>query len=161
MPIEEFDRQVDGLWEDVSPAYTVIGRRDATWLRWRFDQCPDKGSYRRYYLMAGDRVVGYLVLRPTEWNQEPTLTIVDYLAAPRDLAALFGRAVLVARRHRVTALRCHTLNYQAHFALRSLGFLRRGDGVRFLVYMSDTDLMREAVLNPNNWFLTAADSDVD
>jgi hypothetical protein len=159
--VDTFDERADALWEDASSGYQVISRRDATWLRWRFDQPPVREEYRRYYLSDGERVIGYLVLRPTNWNDQPVLAIIDYLAAPRRLAALFGCAVMEARRRGVTVLHCQTRNRRARRTLHTLGFVSRTSNTRFVVLVPDGDPGRETVLNPDNWFLTVADSDLD
>ncbi len=160
-PIDEFDRRVDDLWSDASSSYSVIPERTLTWLKWRFDQCPHRNEYRRFYLTDEKDVVGYLVLRSVKWKQQPALAVVDYLAAPRYLPTLLACATGVAGDERATVLLCRTLNVQAHPILRKLGFLRRKEGHQLLVRVSDEDPFAQLVRDPRLWFLTAADSDVD
>jgi hypothetical protein len=164
VPIEAFDEQADSIWERVSPAYPVIGVRDATRLRWRFDQCPHRDAYLRFYLRYHQQVAGYLVMRRGAWHGETAFTVVDYLAAPRAAGALFACAVAAARQYGAAALFCPTLNSRANRTLCSLGFFRlRGNTASRLMafYADEHDPVRRIVDNPDNWFVTAADSDYD
>jgi len=162
--VDAFDERADAIWRDVSSFYPVISRRDATWLRWRFDECPNRDDYRRWYVLRGKRVAGYFVLRPRRWHGDAAFTIVDYLGAPRDLAALFACAVRVARAHHVSAVLCPTLNAHVAARLHSVGFLRlrrASQAIRITVWCEADDPARDLVIDPKNWFLTAANSDVD
>ena len=164
VPIDAFDEQADSIWQRVSPAYPVIGVRDATRLRWRFDQCPHRDAYLRFYLRYRQQVAGYLVMRRGTRRGETAFTVVDYLAGPRAAAALFACAIAVARQRGAAALLCPTLNSRANRTLRSLGFfrLRGSTGKRLMVmYANEHDPVRRIVDNPDNWFVTAADSDYD
>ena len=161
VPVDAFDQRADILWHDVSRLYPFISRRDATWLRWRFDECPDRHQYLRYYVLYRKRLIGYLVLRRTEWNGCPALAIVDYLAAPGDVARLLASSVRVARQLDAAAVLCNTLNLRARGTLRSSGFFRRrNQGIRFFAFTSDESLLRD-IQNPSKWFVTSADSDLD
>jgi len=162
--IDAFDERADAIWRDASSFYPLISRRDAAWLRWRFDQCPYRDDYRRWYVVRGKRVVGYFVLRPRRWHGDTAFTIVDYLGAPRDLAALFACVVRVARAHDAFAVLCPTLNAHARPRLHSVGFLRlkqASQAIRITVWCEAHDSARDLVVDPKNWFLTAANSDVD
>jgi len=159
--IDAFDQRAEILWQNVQEHYPVISRRDATWLRWRFDECPDRHQYLRYYVLHRQRLIGYLVLRRTEWNGCAALAIVDYFAAPGDVARLLACGVRVARQLGVAALLCNTLNLRARGALGLTGFLRRrNQGIRFFVHTGDEPLFQD-VQNPAKWFVTSADSDLD
>jgi hypothetical protein len=159
--IDEFDERSDVLWREIAPSYRVIGARDAVSLHWRFDEGPDRGDYVRSYLSHRGRLIGHVVLRAATWRGEPALTIVDYLGAPGDLAALFAGSVGIARHHGAAALLCHTRNMHAYRPLRSSGFLRRKDRILFMTHTLEDDPDRDVIDDPANWFLTAADSDVD
>lgn len=164
VPIDAFDHRADELWHEAAPAYRVVSRRDATRLRWRFDQAPDRDRYLRFYCQDRDRIVGYLVLRAGTWHAQPVLTVVDYFVTPHATSALLATAAVIARRHGATALLCPTLNQRARNTFRSLGFvrLRRASrATRLTVFTRDGDPLVSVVRDPNNWFLTAADSDVD
>jgi len=161
VPVDAFDQRSDTLWQNVSRLYPAISRRDATWLRWRFDECPDRHQYLRYYVRYRGRLIGYLVLRRTEWNGCAALSIVDYLAAPGDVSRLLAAGVRIARHLDAAVLLCNTLNLQARGAMRRNGFFRRrNQSIRFFAYTGDESLLRD-IQNPMKWFVTSADSDLD
>ncbi len=159
--IESFDERADAVWRDASPSYRVIGVRDAPWLRWRFDEGPLRTSYLRYYVSRGHSPIGYFVLRPEMRRGHALFNIVDYLATPDEGGAVFASAVRIAAGHGAGGLSCHTLNSLVYRQLRSLGFFVRGKAIPFVTYAHPDDPDREVVSRPANWFLTAADSDVD
>jgi hypothetical protein len=161
VPIEHFDDRVDHLWQTTSADYPILATRDARWLGWRFDDCPQSDRYARYYAVRRGDLVGYLVFGGTLWNDEPAFEIVDYLAAPRDLMALFAAAVGVARDRNVTSLLCSTVNSRAGPALLLAGFRRRKHGPRFIAHADEENPWRDDLADRRNWFVTAADSDVD
>lgn len=160
-PVKEFDARSDIVWRKVSSSYEVISRRDLRWLRWRFDQSPEKHQYRRYHLTENNDLRGHLVLRPIKWHGLLGLDIVDYLAAPGDLPALFAWAIDVARREGAAVLRCTTINAKGLWPLRTLGFTGRSSDTRFVIRIPDSVNEREMVLDPASWFLTPADSDLE
>jgi len=161
VPVDAFDERSDTLWQNVSRLYPAISRRDATWLRWRFDECPDRHQYLRYYVRHRGRLIGYLVLRRTEWNGCAALSIVDYLAAPGDVSRLLAAGVRIARQLDAAVLLCNTLNQRARGALRLSGFFRRrNQSIRFFAYTGDESLLRD-IQDPTKWFVTSADSDLD
>lgn len=159
--IESFDERTDALWRDTSTSYRVIGVRDATWLRWRFDESPLCTSYLRYYVSRGNSLIGYYVLRSEVRHGHTLLNIVDYMAQPTNLDAVFAAAMRTAAEHGAAGLSCRTLNTQGYRQLRSLGFLGRGKVSPFVTYVNPDDPDREVLSRPDNWFLTAADSDMD
>ena len=164
VPIDAFDERVDEIWHDVSSAYLVMARRDAAWLRWRFDLCPDQREYRRFYLLDRKSVVGYLVLRAMMRYGESGLAVIDYLTAPNTLSGFFGCAVGAAREYGATTLLCRTLNSRARRKLRSLGLVRlkhESRSIRFTLSTPKQDPIARIVRDPDNWFLTAADCDLD
>jgi GNAT superfamily N-acetyltransferase len=157
---QRFDARADALWHDVASNYTVIARRDAAWLRWRFDGSPYRDEYLRYFARRGGRVVAYVVLRPKVWHGEPTLEIIDYLAAPRLVPALFGAVVHLARERQDTLVACVTRNGPARGRVRRMGFVRRG-GERLVVTTRLRGPVIDLVKDADAWFVTAGDSDMD
>ena len=161
VPFEHFDERADNLWRLLAPAYPVIARRDAAWLGWRFDACPDRADYQRYHLIVDGVTAGYVVLQPLLRGEERFLSVVDYLAQPRDLAALFGSVVLRAGASGAAGVECRSVHPAAIRALRSLGFVRRRrQDVRFMLLARAEDPHR-SVLVDSGWHVTAADSDLD
>ena len=155
-----FDERADGLFASLSLRYPLICRRDRAWLEWRFERYPQPGRYRLHWLLRGGEVAGYAVLRPGTHHGAPSGVLVDYLCPPELIPALLGLVIERFRAAGVAVASCMHLNPFAAGAFRSLGFLRRSSGWRFLVRAgSDADASR--LQDEKRWFLTAGDSNVD
>ena len=164
--VAAFDERSDEVWAACSSAYPVLARRDLPAVRWKIDQRPDRDQLSCYYLMRGGRALGYVVLRPTLSSGERTAVVVDYLAAPRWVAPLLLAAGRAAARDGAAALSVRTRNRWTDRALRRVGFLRSvSDGeypIHHLVHCTDPDeAVAQLVLDPDSWFLTAGDGDLE
>jgi GNAT superfamily N-acetyltransferase len=161
--VAEFDDRTDEIWNDASPSHAVLAKRDLAALRWRFDEHPHRNLYARYYLLRDDRPVAYFVLRPTIWRGVRASVLVDYLAPPDEMTSVFAAARVAARDDNAKALLCTTLNPN-HGRLGALGFVRL-PGRKFSFFVAphheESQEFQAAVTDPKQWFLTAADSDVD
>jgi hypothetical protein len=159
--VREFDERSDRLWKQASPNFPVACRRDAAFLNWRFARFPSD-RYRIFYAHHRGEVVGHVVLRSGEWNGLPAGFIVDYVCTPRWTKPLVAAALTELRQERLAGVYCLHLNPVSIAPLRSLGFLRRDSGWRFMVRTRELPPdIRTLVADPSAWFLTAADSDLD
>ena len=62
--VERFPKEVDGLYKKVSRGYSVLIRRDAQYLNWRYVDIPfQKNPYLKFLILQGRNLVGVLVLR--------------------------------------------------------------------------------------------------
>lgn len=161
--VAAFDERVDALWEAVAGRYPVLARRDRQYLRWRFETAPKAMRHHTFYLLRHGEPKGYLVLRLERGRSETVAVVVDYLARPGWMAALFAHAVEAARRLGAIAVACRTLNAPGHRALTALGFVCLRNGItapaRMLVHPGPGDLAG-LIASPANWFVTAADADI-
>lgn len=165
VPVDSFDERVDQVWERSAPDYAVLSRRDATTVRWYFDERPEAAEYRRFYLVRGATVLGYVALRATEHWGGTTMSVIDYLAPARWVAPLLTLAGHWARRQGAFALMCRTRCAPAERSLRAAGFLERGQSgaspLRFFALCTVPDeAVTAAVARPEAWFVTAADADL-
>jgi len=165
-PIDRFDERVDELWRSTADDYPVAARRDLATLAWRIDERPDRDRLERHLLVVRGRTVGYAVTRPGGTAAAPTVVVVDYLAPPRWVAPLLVAAGTVARRRGAIAMSVKTRNEPADRYLRAAGFVRRergtDDPVRFMVRCADdADDVSALVSDPDRWFVTSADSDLE
>ena len=104
--VQRFDRRADEIWRDASPHYSVIGRRDADWLNWRFADFPVHGYYRLYYLMRGSQAVGYAVLHVQKRDNLDRAEIVDFLCPPRAAFPLLVLCAVALRRAGADVIIC-------------------------------------------------------
>lgn len=163
--IGSFDYRVDDLWEAASPQHAVIARRDWAFLNWRFDASPKADRHRRFYIVRGETVLAYVVLRVDHWKGESVAVICDYLARPGWLMSAFALVVEQARREGMAALMCRTLNAQAARPLSMMGFLCLKNGLRTPTRMMvrpalDQPELKPLISDPKSWFVTTADSDM-
>jgi hypothetical protein len=163
--IDRFDGRVNTLWEAAAPQHTCIARRDQAFLNWRFDNIPNAQRHRRFYVMRRDTVMAYIVMRVDCWRGESVGVVCDYLARPGWLMPAFALTVERARRERMAALLCRTLNPLAARPLSMMGFLCLKNGLRQPTRMmartaADRAELAPLIGDPRNWFVTAADSDM-
>jgi GNAT superfamily N-acetyltransferase len=163
--VDRFDERSDEAWEAAHPSYPVLARRDRAALAWRIDQRPDRDVLRRHYLVRRGRAIGYVVLRPTTASGERSAVVVDYLAPPQWVAPLLMAAGRAARRDGAVALSVKTRNDRADRALRLAGFVRRAREhdrqLQLMVHCTEDGETSALVHQPNAWFLTATDSNLE
>lgn len=157
-----FDDRADALWSAASSAYPVTCRRDSAYLRWRFDRFPGANAYSRYWLMGTHGVAGYIVLRFGEHKGTRSAFVIDFFCLPTALPALMALAIEVCRDAGAMLMYCVTLHPSASASFRQLGFVRRGSGWPFMIYLHDLtpDAVR-LLSDPSQWFISAADSNLD
>lgn len=151
------DARFDELWERASRSFTIIGRRDSAFLRWRFCDKPDD-SFRLATLARGDRLEAYAVLQA----RADVVSIRDLLAADdTELRRLIRLLVPDLRAH---GARAATFRFLAGPWLAQIleqeGFVARGDTWPVVVDLGDElAVSREVLLDKHNWYLTDADED--
>jgi GNAT superfamily N-acetyltransferase len=164
-PVDRFDSRLDEVWAASADHYPVLSHRDLAATGWRLDQRPDADNLRRYYLVRRGTAVGYVVLRPTTSKDQPVVVVADYLAPPRWVPALLLAAGHAARRDGAVAMVVKTRNEQADRGLKAAGFLRREHGndppIKMVVRCEDEPGICALVYEPDNWFVTSADSDLE
>ena len=136
--------------------------RDALFLTWRFDRCPNR-TYRRYAATRGGELVGYIVVREFVRHGSRRALVVDYLVAVDDREALDGLV-----RQAVTDLRAAGVDLVTfplssmrldHIAmLRRHGFLFARERRHVVASRIAGDADPGGV---DSWFFTLADADAD
>jgi GNAT superfamily N-acetyltransferase len=157
------DTRFDALWRTVSAGYEAATVRDATFMQWRFRDCPT----RNYTILEGLRqgeLAGYLVCRDEDSSGFKRGRIVDFLTAHDDpalLRQLVAAAVSRLRERGAATVVC-TIAPPADTHLQALqanGFLRAAPACWVVRGIAGKVLDKlDAV---DRWFLTAADSDID
>jgi hypothetical protein len=155
-----FDERADALFASLSLRYPLLCRRDRAWLEWRYERYPQPGRYRLHWLMRRGEAVGYVVLRSGTHHGVPSGVLVDYLCPPELIPALLGLCIERFRAADAAVASCLHLNPFAAGAFRSLGFLRRSSGWRFLA-RAGSGADAPLILDEKSWFVTAGDSNVD
>jgi hypothetical protein len=159
--VERFDQRSDRIWQDLSPCYPLICRRDLTYLDWRFSRFPG-ARYCLFYLLRGGDAAGYAVLRFGVRGGLPAAYLVDFLCAPGLLSGLLTLCIELCRERGQSTLCCVHLSPVSVRPFLLRGFRPRDTGWPFLVYAGQVESDQRAILfDRTSWFLTAADSDLD
>ena len=157
----EFGPEIDDLWERLAPRYPVIARRDSTLLNWRYVRAPDDASI---LLARRDKeLTGYAVFRTVEVSEQKRGFVCDLLAAPDDeksLLALLRGCVNSLGDDGVQAIDTYAFHPTLQAGLRKLGFVRK-PGVSFIVHTTLGGRVPPVLREPENWYVTALDSDLD
>jgi hypothetical protein len=162
-PIEAFDERAEALWHDASREHPVVAKRDFETLRWRFDEGPHRVFYERYYLTRKGRVVGYAVVRVTDWKGHRIGRVVDYYTGRRWVAPLLALVIAELDRKGVAAVFLEQWDPRAEYVLRALGCVRARPSHRFMFKAREPALagLAPMLMQAGNWFVTPADSDFD
>jgi hypothetical protein len=161
-PIASFDWRADRIWEEASPSYPVICRRDSAYLNWRFARFP-KERYRFFYLVRpGSEPVGYCVLRTGARYGLRAGYIVDFLCAPRWTRSLVALCLQHFRRDGMASVCSLHRNPVSSAPFTTLGFFPRDTSWPCVVRTRDPAAASFALVKDGGkWFLTGADSDLD
>jgi hypothetical protein len=156
-----FDGRVDRVWAEASASYPVICRRDRAFLDWRFGRYPAP-RYRFYYLERGAETAGYAVIRFGTRGGLPAAYLVDFFCAPLSLPDLLALFVDLGRREGMVTACCLHRNPISTCAFAALGFIQRDTGWPLMAKVAKLSPSAESLVRtPRNWFVTAADSDLD
>jgi hypothetical protein len=159
--LDGFDKRFDHFWKLAARQFPVVGERTASYLDWRFQQCPDL-KYRVFCLSDIDRqLVGYVVYFLSEGHAY----ISDMLFADRPALHLLLGEFLQHLRD-IDTQSAQFEYFGAPFvteALQAFGFSNRGSRRPVLVYLNERAAGPNVadILKSENWFLTKADCDTD
>jgi pimeloyl-ACP methyl ester carboxylesterase len=156
--LRTFDDRFDRLWEEGQSRYRILGNRSSEWLRWRF--APESGTRCEIAALIDPRtnqICAYAVVAPKE---EGIARIGDFFGAtPRDVTLLMSFLARHLRRRQYRSISVYFLGTRwVSEVLESQGFVLR-DADRSMVLDPGSRIDVETFLNPDNWYLTAADTD--
>ncbi len=162
VPLTDFDSRADDVWARCAAAWPVITLRDRSWLTWRWDACPRRDGLAAFWLERSGQMVGWVVTRTRAHRGNQAAFVVDFLCLPEELPALFALVVAELGRRPITAVYCLARAPGLDRALTLSGFLPRDSGLATMVNASNAPPpLRARLEDPAQWFLTAADSDLD
>ncbi len=162
-PVERFDERSDQVWEKAKEDYPILAERNLDYLRWRFDSAPKTNDYRRYYLYLKDELKGYAVIRLGKRGERPVAALCDFLCPASCQKAMFALTIRAAREEGASDLHCAVLSpHIRENEMKRLGFIPLSLRSRFMVTTHPEKGPPRALLsNPNNWFITMANSDME
>ena len=156
-------REIDDLWEQASPQWPAAVRRDYRFLSWQFLQQPGK-TFDFIFLYERGKLVGYTILffRKGVGNAPPPKAAISDLVFDSQnqdevIDALLNAALMLAIERRAGSLVTDVLDARVESHLKRLGFWRIKNSPRFMASSAE---FQEILYQPDNWYLTRADSDV-
>ncbi len=159
-PIHQFGVEINDVWGNQLSNAAVVGERTEQFLAWRFNRFP-AADYMCLGIVSGQEVLAYAVFREVNGGYSiADLMFRDSLAVKQLLGHVMDNAYR-SRRDSVS-IQC-LVPSQAQEILASVGFARRPEEARVLVYDLSPDLNKAdqgGGLEMLPWFLTEADRDV-
>lgn len=166
-PIADFGPAHDQLWNEVSPRYQTTVVRDVPYLRWKYVTQPGQ-DFTRLELSRDGKVVGLVILKfvePGNFYPYRRCFLVDFVvdpSRPEDVYWIFEAARREAVQLEYDAIFLYLIHPHLQHLAEHYGFLRR-DPQRYLLIAAEgvPDEVRQAALDPQAWFVTQGDSDID
>lgn len=157
--IDRIDARFDELWRAASPAYAIVGRRDARWLHWRCIAPPTGGGRIAAVLDRGTGALrAYAIVRLVDGVAH----IADLFGMPDALDALLALAVQAIDDAGATSVSFRYLgSARITRLLARLGFRRRPSTHHVFVHPGDAlpARARAAATDVEAWHLTDFDED--
>ncbi len=163
--VSEFDSSVDDFWNEVRGQWPCAVVRDARNLSWQFNRQPGKkfdvlGLYER------ERLVGYAVLffrKAVAGRGGPAkASIADLCYTAEDANAIIDElltaSLSLALKRRAGSLVTDVHDRRIEDRLKRFGFWHIKNSPQFMAHA--TEGRERLMYDPENWFLTRADSDV-
>ena len=146
----------DRLWQAVSARESVLVKRDAQYLKWRFSANPSE-KYRVVACMEGDSLRGYAIFK----RYKDELQIVDLLVEQPDIAQqlAYGIGKIGREESAATISLWMPMASPVHRSLEKVGF--QNDAlVTYFGGLILGDLVPALIYSPFSWYYSMSDSDV-
>ncbi|HEV2883228.1 MAG TPA: GNAT family N-acetyltransferase [Pyrinomonadaceae bacterium] len=161
--VTAFDESFDDLWRRASAPFPCAIARNSRFLAWQFEGQPGK-EFEVLGLYDQDLLTGYVVLffrKPERGHAPPKAAITDICYDPdgaeEKIDELLKAALRLAIERRAGSLVTDIRDPRIEGRLKKFGFWNIKKSPPFMVY---SPTRQELMYEPNNWFLTRADSDV-
>jgi GNAT superfamily N-acetyltransferase len=161
--VSRFENSFDDLWRRAAQRYSCAVVRGSSFLEWQFMRQPGK-KFEVLGLYETKRLVGYVVLffrKPQRGNAPLKAAITDICydsdRAEEKIDELLKAALRLSIERRAGSLVTDVRDPKVEQRLLRLHFWPIKKSPPFMVYSPNR---RELMYEPDNWFLTRADSDV-
>jgi GNAT superfamily N-acetyltransferase len=165
--ISRFDQFHDDLWTLCSREITCAVRRDASYLNWKYVDQPGQ-DFLRLEISSPSGARGIVVLmfrQPDQVYRYRRAFIVDLVAPLANtgfMTDLLAATVAAAAERGADALLCLHIGSRLTAGLQEAGFRMREPSRYLLVRPGPlADGPRARLLDPDGWFVTQGDSDID
>ena len=156
-----FDQRADALWERVKHDRMILAVRDSEFLNYRFQKSPFR-KFDLFYLLRDGDVIGYVVCMVQAGKKGRKGFLADMLVIrdPEAERAALGYALEYFRGVGVDFVLCLMLDRSYAEHLRNQGFIRvTSPAMLAFKNFKPGKLSTEKLTDPNNWYITALDSD--
>lgn len=161
MPIENFDGNVDLLWETVKQKYVVAVPRNKEFLNWRFVRNPEV-TYWKFAFREDTKIQGYIVLKKHPMLNEGHIVDILSVEDKKVVESLLSYAYWYFATRGIQRISCWCPEDSFLCeVLKNEGFVKRKmERTYFGVKVFSNDLSLEHVEDFANWHLMMGDSDV-
>jgi hypothetical protein len=166
--VERFCSRHDQLWRQAAADLSCAVVRDASFLNWKWVDQPGQ-QFTRLELLSGGECLGVVVLmvrQPSSAYRYRRAFISDLVVSfrqPDVVRTLLSEAINASIRLGADAVECLHIDRRLTEHLAALGFQPRPPGRVLLVHVPEDcpPEVRQRWLDPDGWFITQADSDID
>lgn len=158
--LDDVDARFDALWQRARDGYVLVGRRDASWLRWRYLMFPR--SRARIAALVERGPVADIRAYALVTEREGVAHVRDLFGSICDLDPLLFLLVRELRDRGATSASFGYLGSERIVALLAAhGFRERSTNRRVFLAPGDalSPSVRALVTNPTSWHLTEYDED--
>ena len=164
---EKDAQKLDVFWHTVQDKYKILGVRDSKLFSWRYFKNPIR-SYKVFLSVDKGEVTGFIALRIMEVDGVKNGMAVDFLVRPgaeKSAKALLKKAIRYFSSEKCELCGCLMLSHAEEYKyIKRAGFLPCPEKFLpqpFPLTIKITDKAnQDAVLTPENWFITMGDYDV-
>jgi len=160
--IASFDQRFDMLWPRVANQFQIMVERKSDYLKWRYG-APET-NYSIFIAEKHSEIWGYLVSKHLVVDGIKVNLVFDMLARSEEvLHCLIAKAIRDCQENGVALIQYQlAANEVYQRVLRRNGFISLpfSKGNHFCAYSSSTDISKQFLGNPRNWFVQIGDSDL-
>jgi hypothetical protein len=160
--VASFDRRFDMLWARVANQFQIMVERKSDYLNWRYG-VPEM-NYSIFIAEKHSEIWGYLVSKHVAVGGIKVSIVFDMVAQSEDvLNCLITKAINYCQQSGVALIQYQLIANKVYQRLLkrngfiALPFLK---GSHFCARSSSTDISKQFLANPDNWFVQIGDSDL-
>lgn len=162
--IDKFDETFDILFDEVSPRFGIMVKRNRRYLNWKFVKKPFS-NYKRYAAFDNlGKLSGYMILKSENTGTNRRGRILDFLVDPEKPEIFKGLLAACCKefeKDRVEYIQITTSSPLIAALLQKNEFVRSRKPIRFMVKNWESCFEKDFVVNIKNWHITDSDADGD
>lgn len=161
--LRHFDDRFTRLWDRVKGKFSLIVRRDAAYLNWKYIQSPHV-RYSVAVLERGDEAAGYVVYRHVREPRGRVTILVDFLTDPSDETAVLTLLRWIDREARAAdsdKIRTFAMHAGFRKLLKKNGYYVVKSTMEFVTKINAIAVPPAFYDDTGRWHVTLGDSDQD